>query len=109
MLLSAALLTQEVKLSEIQNLAQRLQLPAKFKQLKARSLIMSSRKSMAHLYGNGPTEFNSPGFNSNLGQTQDSKIPVKDNIFTAFDGAKGTGLDNDNSFNKPMNMTLTFP
>jgi hypothetical protein len=36
-------------------------------------------------------------------------MPTQDNMFAAFDGAKGTTLGQLNSNVKPMNLTMTFP
>ncbi|BAY91196.1 MULTISPECIES: hypothetical protein [unclassified Tolypothrix] len=44
-----------------------------------------------------------------LDQSQSNILKQNDNMFTSFDGAKGTSLSNEKFNNKPMNMSLQFP
>ncbi|MBL1177253.1 hypothetical protein [Pantanalinema sp. GBBB05] len=51
-----------------------------------------------------------PSFSSESLQTDDSGIlKTTDNMFTSFDGAKGTSQAVQNGVHKPLNMSLSFP
>lgn len=45
----------------------------------------------------------------NVFDNDDTGLPKQDNVFTAYDGAKGTSLDNDYSKHKPLVLTVPFP